>query len=118
MHPAIAQHTQQLVAQAPGPYVVVQIPLLAEKQAKSAYDRVLVVDAPVALQEQRLATRDGSEPREIAAMLAAQASRETRLAMADDVLVNDSTPEALRAAVESLHRRYLGLARHSSTIGG
>jgi len=115
-HPAIVQRTRELIAAATGPYVVVQNPLLAENKARVGYDRVLVVDCPVETQRQRLAARDGSEPREVAAMLAAQASREARLAVADDVLVNDGTLEQLRASVAALHRRYLGLAASSSTI--
>jgi dephospho-CoA kinase len=117
-HPAIVARTAALVARATGPYVVVQNPLLADNKARTGYDRVLVVDCPVALQEQRLAARDRSDAREIAAMLAAQATRAIRLSQADDVIVNDGSVERLRTAVEALHRQYLGLAQHSSTIGG
>jgi dephospho-CoA kinase len=116
LHPAIASRASALVAQAAGPYVVVQNPLLTEKAINTGYDRVLVVDCPVAVQEQRLAARDRSTAREIAAMLAAQASRAQRLQAADDVIMNDGSVEQLRAAVDSLHRQYLGLAQHSSTI--
>jgi dephospho-CoA kinase len=98
--------------------VVVQNPLLVENQARAGYDRVLVIDCPVAVQEQRLAARDHSTARETAAMLAAQVGRAERLQVADDVIVNDGSVEQLRAAVDSLHRRYLGLAQHSSTIAG
>jgi dephospho-CoA kinase len=118
LHPAIARRASALVAQAPGPYVIVQNPLLAENQARAGYDRVLVVDCPVALQEQRLAARDRSTARETAAMLAAQARRAERLQLADDVIMNDGSVEQLRAAVDLLHRQYLGLAQHSSTIAG
>jgi dephospho-CoA kinase len=118
LHPAIVARTQALVAAATGPYVVVQNPLLAEGKARVGYDRVLVVDSTVRAQEQRLAARDGSNPQEIAAILAAQAARERRLQVADDVLKNDGSLDQLRAAVAAFHRQYLGLARHSSTIGG
>jgi dephospho-CoA kinase len=116
LHPAIVKRTRELIAAATGTYVAVQNPLLAEIRAETGYDRVLVIDCPVAVQEQRLGARDHSEPREIAAMLAAQASRAQRLALADDVIVNDGSLERLRTAVESLHQQYLGLAQHSSTI--
>jgi dephospho-CoA kinase len=118
LHPAIVARTQALVAAASGPYVVVQNPLLADGKARTGYDRVLVVDCPVAVQQQRLAARDDSDTREIAAILAAQATRERRLELADDVIVNDGSLDQLRSAVAALHRQYLGLARHSSTIGG
>jgi dephospho-CoA kinase len=118
LHPAIVARTQALVQAASGAYVMVQNPLLADGKARTGYDRVLVVDCPQAIQEQRLAARDHSDAREIAAMLAAQATREQRLQLADDVISNDGSLEQLRAAVAAVHRQYLGLARHSSTIAG
>jgi dephospho-CoA kinase len=112
LHPAIARRTVELVAQADGDYPVVLNPLLAETAARERYSRVLVVDCPEELQRQRLTERDQSDPQEVAAMLAAQASRAQRLAIADDVLVNDGSRARLQAQVRQLHARYLGLARH------
>ena len=58
----------------------------------------------------RLVQRDGSSPDMAARMVAAQASRSARLAIADDVIVNDGSLAQLEAAVRSLHARYLALA--------
>jgi dephospho-CoA kinase len=77
----------------------------------------LVVDSPEALQLARLRARDGSSAAQARAILAAQASRAARLAIADDIIVNDAAAQALRAQVASLHERYLQLAAtrgHSS----
>jgi dephospho-CoA kinase len=112
LHPAIARRTAELVAQASGDYLVILNPLLAESAARERYNRVLVVDCPLELQRQRLTDRDQSDPQEVAAILAAQASRAQRLAIADDVLVNDGSRAELQAQVRQLHARYLGLARH------
>ena len=86
------------------------MPLLAEKQLAHRYDRVLVVDCDPALQGQRLMLRDRISPQQAQAMLAAQASREQRLAIADDILINNGSLTELVPQVEALHRRYQQLA--------
>ncbi|MEG0182918.1 MAG: dephospho-CoA kinase, partial [Stenotrophomonas sp.] len=89
------------------------IPLLTEAGGRQQYpwlDRVLVVDVPVALQHARLLQRDGITAELADRMIAAQASREQRLALADDVVVNDGQPEHLQAKVEQLDRLYRELA--------
>ena len=73
-------------------------------------DRVLVVDCPVELQRARLARRDGSDAAEIEAILAAQATRAQRLAIADDVITNDGDLASLPPRVAALHAQYLRLA--------
>jgi dephospho-CoA kinase len=73
-------------------------------------NRVLVVDCPEDVQIARVKARSGLAQDEIKAILAAQAGRAERLAVADDIIVNTATPEALRAEVAALHQRYLALA--------
>ena len=113
LHPLIRAWLKTACEQAAGPYVVTAIPLLAEGGARATYpwlQRVLVVDVPTPLQVARLVQRDGSSPDMAARMVAAQASRSARLAIADDVIVNDGSLAQLEAAVRSLHARYLALA--------
>lgn len=105
-HPAIRALTDQRCEAATGPYVIVAIPLLTETGSAARFDRVLVVDCPRDLQIARLQARDGSTREQAERMLAAQASREERLALADDVIVNDGDIAALRDRVEQLHRQY------------
>ena len=57
-HPAIADETELRSKAATGPYLLIAVPLLAEKQLAHRYDRVLVVDCDPALQGQRLMLRD------------------------------------------------------------
>ena len=73
--------------------------------------RVLVVDAPESLQHDRLMRRDGVDEALAARMIAAQASRTVRLAIADDVILNDGDPAHLDTAVAALHARYLAAAQ-------
>ena len=108
LHPRIRKAAWKRAGSTPGSYLVMVIPLLAETGFTAGIDRVLVIDAPRELQIRRLGERDGGGGRQARAILAAQASRRQRLAMADDVILNDGSLEALRAQVSELHRRYLG----------
>jgi len=108
-HPAIRELLRQTCEQAASPYAIAAIPLLAEAGGRQQYpwlDRILVVDAPVAVQHARLMQRDGTTADLADRMIAAQASREGRLALADDVVVNDGHPDHLQAEVERLDAVY------------
>lgn len=110
-HPAIRARMAELNAQARGPYLINAIPLLTEGGGRRDLDRVLVVDCPEDLQIARVMARDQVDEAGARAVLAAQASRAARLAIADDVIVNDGDLGALEARVASLHERYLGLSQ-------
>ncbi|MCD6679261.1 MAG: dephospho-CoA kinase [Burkholderiaceae bacterium] len=107
LHPMIRAESQRRIADAPGPYVMHVVPLLVESGGRSGrFDRVLVVDCPVSVQIARVQQRSGLSAARIESILAAQASREQRLAAADDVIDNGGDAEALPAQVDALHRRY------------
>ena len=113
LHPRIRVQMRADADLVEGPYAIVAIPLLAEGGGRTAYpwlDRILVVDVPRAMQVARVMARDGIDATLAERMLAAQADRAARLAIADDVLVNDTTLDALDAQVEALDRRYRALA--------
>jgi len=110
-HPAIRDLPDERCKAAAGPYVIVAIPLLVETHGASRFDRVLVVDCEPGVQLARLMSRDGATREGALAMIAAQASREARLAVADDVIHNDDGIEALRDQVQTLHRQYVEVAR-------
>jgi len=114
-HPAIRALTDTRCQQATGPYVIVAIPLLVETQGEKRFDRVLVVDCEPALQLARLQARDGMTRAQAERMLAAQVTREQRLAVADDVVHNDGDLAHLRNQVEQLHRLYKTQADGSDT---
>jgi dephospho-CoA kinase len=92
------------------PYCILDVPILVESGLDALVDRILVVDAPVELQVQRLVARDGIGHDLALRMLAAQAGRDQRLARADDVILNAGPPERVREAVARLHAFYLQLA--------
>lgn len=110
LHPLIREAIRARVQQLAAPYCILAIPLLVEKGWRSEVDRVLVIDAPVEQQIARTASRDRMRTEDVERILAAQASREERLAAADDVLCNEGDLNALRERVTLLHQRYLRLA--------
>lgn len=109
-HPAIGAAMEARSAEAGGPYQILVIPLLVEKNLAAHVDRVLVVDCDEELQIRRLRDRDGSTPAQVQAILKAQAPRAARLKAADDVIHNDTDMSAVRNQVATLHARYLELA--------
>ncbi|HVF34524.1 MAG TPA: dephospho-CoA kinase [Candidatus Saccharimonadia bacterium] len=111
LHPRVERRMRELAQDVRDtPYVVLAIPLLAEVGRYEFIDRVVVVDAPAATQVERLVRRDGLTREQALAMLAAQATRDARLAIADDVLVNDGSLEALRERTDVLHAQLLARA--------
>lgn len=110
LHPRIRETMLARAAATTAPYAVLVIPLLAETGQQNLVDRVLVIDVPQALQRERVGARDGLDATQLDRVLAAQADRATRLALADDVICNDRDLAALHAAVDTLHRQYLQTA--------
>jgi dephospho-CoA kinase len=111
IHPRVRQWLHDRVVADNGPYCLLAIPLLAENIRHYRWiDRVLLVDAPESVQLARLVVRDGIDETLARRMLAHQASRAERLALANDVIENSGDEAALDDAVADLHQRYLGLA--------
>jgi len=109
-HPLINQYIAEELGNASSPYVILAHPLLVETSQTRVCQRILVVDVPEALQVQRTMARDDNPESQVRAIMAAQASREQRLAAADDVIVNDKDLSHLDHEVERLHTMYLELA--------
>jgi dephospho-CoA kinase len=104
-HPRIRARLIEQARAAVASYVLVAIPLLAEGGGRDAYpwlQRILVVDAPEGTQRERLVRRDGIAPALAERMIAAQAPRARRLAIATDVIVNDAGREHLGPCVARL----------------
>ncbi|GJH26247.1 dephospho-CoA kinase [Caballeronia novacaledonica] len=113
VHPLIRAETERQRLAAQGAYHIVAVPLLVESGEWAArVSRVLVVDCPVETQIARVMRRNGFTREQVLAIIAKQASREARLAAADDIVINDETAthDALAQQVDALHARYLSLA--------
>jgi dephospho-CoA kinase len=111
-HPLIRAETEREQRDAQGPYVIVVVPLLVESgNWKTRVNRVLTVDCSVDTQISRVMLRNGFSREQVLAIIGHQATREARLAAADDVIDNDNVPfDALKAQVDAQHCVYLSLA--------
>jgi dephospho-CoA kinase len=110
-HPLINEHIREELEKAESPYAVLVSPLLAETGQSRFCHRILVVDVPEEVQVRRTMTRDANDEAQVRKIIEAQASREQRLALADDVIVNDGSLEALDEEVARLHEIYSEMAR-------
>jgi len=118
LHPLIRQVAAERCRAAMSPYVILAVPLLVESATyRQRCDRVLVVDCPETLQIERVVARNGMGAEEVKAIMAAQASRQQRLAAADDVVVNDGGRGELLARVAGLHEKYLLLLAEKVKAG-
>ncbi|MDQ3288128.1 MAG: dephospho-CoA kinase [Pseudomonadota bacterium] len=120
VHPRVRRQLQAQCEAAGGAYAIAAIPLLTEIGGRNAYpwlDRIVLVDVPTEVQHSRLVQRDGIDAELAERMIAVQATRAQRLALADDVIVNDGTLAALDRHVAALDRRYRALAEASEAEG-
>lgn len=111
LHPLIREESELRLGRVRSAYAMLVVPLLVEIGIdRSRYARVLVIDCPEAQQIERVMRRSGLPEREVRAIIAAQATREERLAQADDVIDNSGPLDALESQVAHLHEKYLTLA--------
>lgn len=119
IHPLIGQEVERQAGEREGAYQVFVVPLLVESgRWRDRVDRICVVDCDEATQVQRVQRRSGLAPEMIARIMNAQASRAERLAVADDVIVNDgsTTREQLVERALAQHRLWLELAARLGSV--
>jgi len=109
LHPIIWRHAEQRgrTLEAESAYLLFDVPLLAENPDQARrFDRVLLVDCPAELQIARVLQRGSMSRAQIEAIVAAQASRAQRLALADDVVFNAGDLAELASHARRLHALY------------
>lgn len=112
LHPRIREIALARSQASRAPYVLFDVPLLTESPVWQALcDRILVVDCPPELQISRVMARNGLRREEVERILASQASRAARLAIADDVIDNSADLARLQAQILPLHHRYLAASQ-------
>jgi dephospho-CoA kinase len=114
LHPLIRAETERQLAELQAAYCIIVIPLLAESGLQTFVDRVLVIDTAESLQLKRLMARDRVSDSEAQKILDAQAPRESRLQIANDVICNDGDLASLQKEVRRLHGQYSRLAENSA----
>jgi dephospho-CoA kinase len=113
LHPRIGAAAQSQADAADGDYQLIVVPLLVGSPLVEFVDRVLVVDCEEDTQVRRMLERDAETIEQAQRILAAQASRAERLAIADDVINNDHSLAHVRDQVADLDRKYRRLTRSS-----
>jgi dephospho-CoA kinase len=115
LHPMIGEHAAEqthAAATAGAPYVIQVIPLLVESgRARERFERIAVVDCDTEVQIMRVMKRSGLARADVEAIMCAQATRQARLAVADDVIDNGGSLASMRSQVQALHARYCELAK-------
>jgi dephospho-CoA kinase len=120
LHPLIgAECARQAAGVKAGATLVFDVPLLVEGgRWRGRVDRVLVVDCSEATQVERVMRRSGWSAEAVRAVIAQQASREARRAVADAVVFNDRlTLAQLAAEIDALWRRWVPVEQSPSTPG-
>ena len=111
LHPTISKQVELRITAVEADYCVLVVPLLVESGKYRWADRVLVVDVDEQTQLERVMARDSSTLKQAESIIRSQASRQQRLAIADDVIVNEGSLEELDRAVDDLHTKFSRLAR-------
>ena len=114
LHPMIRDKIDSDLSKITSPYGLLVAPLLVENQMQGMADRVLIVDVPAEVQIERTMSRDNVSREQVASILKSQASREQRLAVADDVIKNHTKNQELLPQITDLHQKYLAI----STVDG
>ena len=110
VHPGIrAEITRQIAALSDSAYVIVDIPLLLEKNYIELFDRIVIVDCLPEQQIKRVIQRDELDAVTIKSIIEKQVSRETRLNAATDILDNSGNINTLKDQVKTLHKDFLTL---------
>ncbi|OCH07291.1 dephospho-CoA kinase [Aliivibrio fischeri] len=110
LHPLIRSEMQRQIALSTSEYTLLVVPLLVENKLQYLANRVLVVDVLEQTQINRTMNRDKVNHQQVKAILASQASREERLAIADDIINNDQQNNDLDMKISLLHEKYLLLS--------
>lgn len=112
IHPQVRSGIEEFIKTSKSDYCIVVVPLIYETKSSSYYDRILVIDCDEEIQINRSAIRDNTENKEIKKIISKQASREERLSIADDVILNNRTLDSLKEEVIKLHKKYIKLLNH------
>jgi len=119
IHPLVGARLRELEQGADADAILVEdVPLIAENDLADFYDLVVVVDVPPRLQEERLVRDRGMTPDQVAVRMAAQASREQRLAIAGIVVDNSGSLAELDREVVELWAELSRRARSSPAQPG
>ena len=109
LHPVIRENISSAVLASRSKYTIIMVPLIYETKSMNQYDRILVIDCKEEIQLLRASNRDNSSLEDIKKILQSQATRQERLSIANEVIINNSSFETLREQVIQIHQTYMEL---------
>ncbi|NVD05681.1 dephospho-CoA kinase [Vibrio sp. JPW-9-11-11] len=107
LHPMIRERMLQQLRDVQSPYALLVIPLMVENNLQSLANKVIVVDVEPEIQIARTIQRDNVDAKQAESILASQATREQRLAIADYVIKNSTENQKLLPQITELHQKFL-----------
>jgi len=109
VHPIVYDEILDFIANKQSPYCIVMVPLIFETNSSKNYDRILLIDCDTETQIARSSKRDNQNPIDINKIISKQATRDQRLSIADDIILNTSSLKDLYNNVLQIHNKYLEL---------
>jgi dephospho-CoA kinase len=103
---------QAFVNSSKSDYCIIVVPLIFETSSSALYDRILVIDCDVGIQIERTSKRDNQTTNQIENILDKQATREERISIADEVILNNGSIEHLRESVLNMHKKYMEIVKN------
>ena len=112
VHPIVQNGILNFINNSNSIYRIIIVPLIAETNSSSFYDRVLAIDCKKEIQIERASKRDNSNEEQILKIIQSQASSEDRNKIANDVVENNDTKDEFLMNLEDIHKKYIILANN------
>jgi dephospho-CoA kinase len=112
IHPFVRSGIQDFINSSKSDYCIIVVPLIYETSSSKLYDRILVIDCDVDIQIERTSKRDNQTISQIENILDKQATREERISIADEVILNNGSIEHLRKSVLNIHKKYMEIVKN------
>ena len=112
VHPLVKSGIEVFINNSKSDYCIIVAPLIYETGSYKFYDRILVIDCDVNTQIKRTSKRDNQTKNEIVNILNKQATREERISIADEVILNNGSIEHLRNSVLDTHKKYMEIIKN------
>jgi dephospho-CoA kinase len=112
IHPLVRSGIQAFINSSKSDYCIIVVPLIYETSSSKLYDRILVIDCDIDAQIERTSKRDNQTINEIKNILDKQATREERISIADEVILNNGSIEHLRKSVLNMHKKYMEIVKN------
>ena len=109
IHPIVREELSKFIEQSKSIYKIIMVPLIFETSSKDFYNKIIVVDCDQEHQINRASLRDNKSEKDVENIIKNQATRDQRLSIADEIILNNSTLDNLKTQVIKVHQKLLGI---------